>query len=281
MGKTEAAKFQAANKSKRRQIPAAAPKPLQLDPFQVKAIDFLLEGYSVLVAAPTGTGKTLIAEKLIEKILGLGNSAVYTSPIKALSNQKYRDFGRLFGRDRVGLITGDFSINETAPLLVMTTEIFRNWCFNNPEMLDLTTHVIFDEMHFLDDQDRGTTWEESIIFAPPQIKILGLSATVPNVREIARWMGEIRGCTVKVIEERRRAVPLELGWIPPSGAILSETEARAQVKEMQQAHRTRPEIPRQSDDKQPEEKRGAKKTRHKKSRRGRNYHEGIQLPNLQ
>jgi len=276
LGKTEAAKYQAAGKPRRRQIPAAAPKPLQLDPFQVKAIDFLLEGYSVLVAAPTGTGKTLIAEKLLEKILGLGNSAVYTSPIKALSNQKYRDFGRLFGRDRVGLITGDFSINETAPLLVMTTEIFRNWCFNNPEMLDLTTHVIFDEMHFLDDQDRGTTWEESIIFAPPHIKILGLSATVPNVREIARWMGEIRGCTVKVIEERRRAVPLELGWIPPSGKILSEAEARAQAKEMQQAHRTRPEIPRQSD-----ERKEVKRTRHKKSRRGRSYHEGIQLPNLQ
>jgi ATP-dependent RNA helicase HelY len=277
LGKIEAsAKDQAAGKPKRRQNPAAIPKPLQLDPFQVKAIDFLLEGYSVLVAAPTGTGKTLIAEKLLVKILGLGNSAVYTSPIKALSNQKYRDFGRLFGRDQVGLITGDFSINETAPLLVMTTEIFRNWCFNNPEMLDLTTHVIFDEMHFLDDQDRGTTWEESIIFAPPHIKILGLSATVPNVREIARWMGEIRGCTVKVIEERRRAVPLELGWIPPSCTILSEAEARAQAKEMQQAHRTRPEIPRQSDDK-PE----VKKTRHKKSRRGRSYHEGIQLPNLQ
>lgn len=277
MGKTEAAEDQADLKTRRRQVPVTAPKLLKLDPFQKKAADFLLEGYSVLVAAPTGTGKTLIAEKLIEKILGLGNSAVYTSPIKALSNQKYRDFGRLFGRERVGLITGDFSINETAPLLVMTTEIFRNWCFNNPEMLDLTTHVIFDEMHFLDDQDRGTTWEESIIFAPPHIKVLGLSATVPNVREIARWMGEIRGCTVKVIEERRRAVPLKLGWIPPSCAILSEAEARAQVKEMQQAHRTHSGLPKQSDDK-PEVKSAARK---KSRRRGRNYHERIQLPNLQ
>lgn len=276
MVSTEAAKYEADNKTRRRQIPAPTPKTLKLDPFQEKAIEFLLEGYSVLVAAPTGTGKTLIAEKLLEKILELGNSAVYTSPIKALSNQKYRDFGRLFGRDQVGLITGDFSINETAPLLVMTTEIFRNWCFNNPEMLDLTTHVIFDEMHFLDDQDRGTTWEESIIFAPGHIKILGLSATVPNVREIARWMGEIRGCTVKVIEEKRRAVPLKLGWISPSCRILSEAEARAEVKEMQQAHRMRSGSPTQSADK-PEEK----KESHKKSRRGRSYHEGIQLPNLQ
>lgn len=276
LGKTEAVKYKAAGKPKRRQIPDAIPKPLQLDPFQVKAIDFLLEGYSVLVAAPTGTGKTLIAEKLLVKILEIGNSAVYTSPIKALSNQKYRDFGRLFGRDKVGLITGDFSINETAPLLVMTTEIFRNWCFNNPEMLDLTTHVIFDEMHFLDDQDRGTTWEESIIFAPPHIKILGLSATVPNVREIARWMGEIRGSTVKVIEERRRAVPLELGWIPPSGKILNEAEARSQAKEMQQAHRTPSGFQKQSDDKTE-----AKKPSRKKSGRGRGHHERIQLPNLQ
>ncbi|MGB9826266.1 MAG: DEAD/DEAH box helicase, partial [Desulfofundulus sp.] len=153
---------------RRRRSKVALPKgPLKLDHFQEEAIAALLNGYTVLVAAPTGTGKTLIAEKLLEHILAAGRGAVYTSPIKALSNQKYRDFGLLFGPERVGLITGDLSLNERAPLLVMTTEIFRNWCFANPEELEHTSHVIFDEMHYLDDPERGTAWEESIIFAPP------------------------------------------------------------------------------------------------------------------
>ncbi len=215
------------------------PAPIKLDPFQEKAIAALLAGHSVLVAAPTGTGKTLIAEKLLEKILAEGKGAVYTSPLKALSNQKYRDFCRLFGREKVGLITGDLSINEAAPLLVMTTEIFRNWCFANPEMLDNTSHVIFDEMHYLDDLERGTTWEESIIFAPGHIKILGLSATVPNVREIAVWMGEIRGSSIEVIEEKKRAVPLKISWISPSGDVLDEDQARTEVEERREVRRTR------------------------------------------
>ena len=225
---------------RQRLFPAPVSSPIKLDAFQEKAIAFLLDGYSVLVAAPTGTGKTLIAEKLLEKILAQdGAGAVYTSPLKALSNQKYRDFGRLFGQDRVGLITGDLSINEAAPLLVMTTEIFRNWCFTNPEMLESTSHVIFDEMHYLDDLDRGTAWEESIIFAPPRIKILGLSATVPNVREIACWIEEVRNCVVKVIEEKKRAVPLKLGWISPSREILEEKEARKEIEERQEIRRVR------------------------------------------
>lgn len=225
---------------RQRLFPVPVASPVELDTFQEKAIAYLLDGYSVLVAAPTGTGKTLIAEKLLEKILAQeGIGAVYTSPLKALSNQKYRDFSRLFGQDRVGLITGDLLINEAAPLLVMTTEIFRNWCFTNPEMLESTSHVIFDEMHYLDDLDRGTTWEESIIFAPPQIKILGLSATVPNVREIARWMEEIRNCAVKVIEEKKRAVPLKLGWVSPAKEILEEKEAREEIEERQEIRRLR------------------------------------------
>ncbi len=205
--------------------------PLELDPFQVEAIESLLAGYDVLVAAPTGTGKTLIAEKLLEKVISSGKGAVYTSPIKALSNQKYRDFVAQYGKEKVGLITGDLSINEGAPLLVMTTEIFRNWCFANPEMLDQTTHVIFDEVHYLDDAERGTAWEESIIFAPVHMRIVGLSATVPNVREIANWIADIRGRTVKIIEERRRAVPLKLGWISVEGDVLGEEEAHEYIKE--------------------------------------------------
>ncbi|MQL53918.1 DEAD/DEAH box helicase [Desulfofundulus thermobenzoicus] len=217
----------------------AAGPPVSLDPFQEQAIEALLEGYSVLVAAPTGTGKTLIAEKLLVNILSEGKGAVYTSPIKALSNQKFRDFGQLFGQEQVGLITGDLSINERAPLLVMTTEIFRNWCFANPEDLAHTSHVIFDEMHYLDDQERGTAWEESIIFAPPHMKILGLSATVPNVREIASWMADVRGEVVKVIEERCRAVPLEIAWIAPGGEVLDEEEAREEIAERQEVRRWR------------------------------------------
>ncbi|MDQ0286686.1 ATP-dependent RNA helicase HelY [Desulfofundulus luciae] len=217
-------------------LPAA---PLKLDRFQEEAIAALLDGYTVLVAAPTGTGKTLIAEKLLEHILAAGKGAVYTSPIKALSNQKYRDFGRLFGPERVGLITGDLSINEKAPLLVMTTEIFRNWCFANPGELEHTSHVIFDEMHYLDDPERGTAWEESIIFAPPHMKILGLSATVPNIQEISSWMAEVRGEVVKVIEERCRAVPLEISWIAPGGDVLDEEEAREEIAERQEIRRWR------------------------------------------
>ncbi|MFZ5633295.1 MAG: DEAD/DEAH box helicase [Bacillota bacterium] len=213
--------------------------PIRLDPFQEEAFKLLAGGHNVLVAAPTGTGKTLIAEMLIEKVLADGRGSVYTSPIKALSNQKYRDFADRFGKERVGLITGDVSVNERAPLLVMTTEIFRNWCFANPEMLDDMTHVIFDELHYLDDRERGTAWEESIIFAPPHIRIVGLSATVPNVHELASWIADVRGQPVKVIEERCRAVPLELSWISPEGHVLEEDEAREHIRQRIERRRGR------------------------------------------
>jgi ATP-dependent RNA helicase HelY len=212
---------------------------IRLDPFQEKAIEALAGGYDVLVAAPTGTGKTLIAEVLIDKLLAAGLGSVYTSPIKALSNQKYRDFAGRFGKDKVGLITGDVSINERALLLVMTTEIFRNWCFADPEMLDGTTHVIFDELHYLDDMERGTAWEESIIFAPPHIKVVGLSATVPNVHELASWIAEVRSRPVKVIEEKCRAVPLKINWITPESDILEEEDAGDYIKRRMERRRGR------------------------------------------
>ncbi len=218
-------------------------KVLLLDSFQEQAITFLLEGHNTLVAAPTGTGKTLIAERLIEKVLAEGKGVVYTSPIKALSNQKYRDFSNMFGKDKVGLITGDVSVNERASLLVMTTEIFRNWCFANPEMLDNITHVIFDELHYLDDIERGTAWEESIIFAPQHVKLLGLSATVPNIKELASWISQVRQQAVKVIVEKSRAVPLELSWIAPDGIILNEEEAKDYIDEYMEKRRSRWEHP--------------------------------------
>lgn len=211
------------------------PAPIVLDEYQKESINALLEGRSLLVAAPTGTGKTLIAEKLVERTLELEREVIYTSPLKALSNQKYRDFAKLYGYDRVGLITGDISINERAPLLVMTTEIFRNWCFANPDWMENISHVIFDEVHYLDDPERGTAWEESIIFAPPHIRILGLSAAVPNIHELAAWMEEVRGEKVTVVEEYRRAVPLVINWLTPENEVLDEEEARDEIEALRQA----------------------------------------------
>lgn len=160
-----------------------------------------------------------------------GKAAVYTSPLKALSNQKFVDFRNVFGHDMVGLVTGDISINPYAPLLIMTTEIFRNRCFSEPKGLDDVACVVFDEIHYLDDPDRGTAWEESIIFAPPHVKFLGLSATVPNIQEIADWMAEVRGEPVEVVVERNRAVPLAINWLTSEGAILDEDEAREYIEE--------------------------------------------------
>ncbi|MCD5406238.1 MAG: DEAD/DEAH box helicase [Desulfotomaculum sp.] len=204
----------------------------QLDEFQVKAIEAVLSGQNVLVAAPTGTGKTLIAEKLAEKALGEGREVVYTSPLKALSNQKFADFKKLFGVEQVGLVTGDITINGEAPLTVMTTEIFRNKCFEDPEQLVNVAYVIFDEIHYLDDPHRGTAWEEAILFAPPHIKILGLSATVPNIEEVATWISEVRQSKMLVVVEQKRAVPLEFCWITADDYLLNESQAKHQVKKL-------------------------------------------------
>lgn|GEM_PF-1267903 len=220
---------------RREQEVLISPGPIVLDKYQEKSIAALLAGHSVLVAAPTGTGKTLVAEKLVERILAQDREVIYTSPLKALSNQKFRDFAKLYGHHRVGLITGDISINERAQLLVMTTEIFRNWCFSNPDWMENISHVIFDEVHYLDDVERGTAWEESIIFAPPHIRILGLSATVPNIHDLAGWMEEVRGEKVVVVEEYRRAVPLVINWLTPDHEVLDEDEARDEIEALRLA----------------------------------------------
>lgn len=203
-----------------------------LDRFQVEAIEALLSGHSVLVAAPTGNGKTLVAEKLAEKLMADGRGLIYTSPLKALSNQKYRDFREMFGEEKVGLVTGDISNNPGAPLLVMTTEIFRNWCLGEPEQLEKTAYVIFDEIHYLDDAERGTTWEESILFAPAHVKILGLSATVPNVEEIAGWISSVRGEKMIIVKESKRHVPLGVRWVLPNCRIVREAEAQREVADL-------------------------------------------------
>lgn len=182
---------------------------LQLDKFQIEAIDAINNGYSVIVSAPTGTGKTLVADYLVDKSIREEQKIIYTAPIKALSNQKFKDFTKQFGHDAVGIMTGDVVVNPTAPLLIMTTEIFRNQVITNDEELQQVSYVIFDEIHWLNDEDRGTVWEESIILAPPHIKILGLSATIANALELKEWIEAIRKETVVLVEEHQRIVPLD------------------------------------------------------------------------
>lgn len=179
-----------------------------LDSFQVKAIQAIQNNYSILVAAPTGAGKTLIAEYALEKSLKENNRIIYTAPIKALSNQKFRDFSREYG-NRIGILTGDVTINPDAQALIMTTEIFRNTVVDEPERFKDVSYVIFDEVHYLDDEERGTVWEESIIFAPEHIKIIALSATIPNLHTLAHWIRKVRGDNILVIEENHRPVPLK------------------------------------------------------------------------
>ena len=182
--------------------------PIQLDPFQEQAISWIEQEHSVLISAPTGAGKTLIAERAIEKALSREEGVIYTAPIKALSNQKYRDFRALYG-ERVGILTGDVSINTDAPILIMTTEIYRNSLFENSNRIKKVGWVIFDEIHYLDDPERGTVWEEAILFTPPEIRILALSATVPNVKQLADWIRAVHERSIAVVEESHRPVPLD------------------------------------------------------------------------
>jgi superfamily II RNA helicase len=192
--------------------------PFELDPFQAQAIAELDAGRSVLVSAPTGTGKTVIADHMVAEALEAGRMVVYTAPVKALSNQKFRDYVRLHGEDRVGLVTGDLVIRRDAPCLVMTTEILRNMLLTDDLPPDLS-HVILDEIHFLDDRERGTTWEEVLIYLPTRIQVLGLSATLSNLEDFAAWLGHVRGQRVSVIREETRAVPLELHMLDRQGGL--------------------------------------------------------------
>jgi len=177
------------------------------DDFQQKAIDIINREKSLIVSAPTGAGKTLIAEYAIEKALAKHEKTIYTAPIKALSNQKFRDFYQRYG-DTIGILTGDVSINPQASILIMTTEIYRNTLFEDPERLKNTSWVIFDEVHYLDDWERGTVWEEAIMFSPPEIKLLCLSATVPNLEEFADWIRTVHKREIEVVTETHRPVPL-------------------------------------------------------------------------
>src|SRR5207249_8105010 len=182
--------------------------PFPLDDYQVKAMQALEAGESVLVAAPTGSGKTVVAEFAVQRALSRHRKAFYTTPLKALSNQKFGDFSRQNGPSRVGLLTGDNSINSEAPVVVMTTEVLRNMLYEkSPTLLGLSS-VVLDEVHYLQDPYRGAVWEEVLIHLPLSVPVVCLSATISNAEEFGEWIGTLRGPTRVVIEERR-PVPLE------------------------------------------------------------------------
>lgn len=186
-------------------------KHFRLSPFQIQAFEAVRGGHNVLVAAPTGAGKTLVAEYAIEDAVLNGKRCIYTSPIKALSSQKFRDF-RDDPRIDVGIMTGDVTLHPTAQVIVMTTEILRNAIFENTGLLQGVEFVIFDEIHYMDDLERGTVWEESLIFLPPEVRLICLSATVSNVLELGNWLTEIREQETIIVQEKQRPVPLS-HWV--------------------------------------------------------------------
>ena len=215
-----------------------------MDAFQEEAIDKLDSGAGVLVCAPTSSGKTVVAEYAIFRALAEGVQVIYTTPLKALSNQKFRDFQKVHGEELVGLVTGENNINDSAPIVVMTTEILRNVIYEDPDRLRNVSYVILDEVHYIDDFPRGSVWEEIVIQAPAHIKLVGLSATIGNYRELADWMSQNRGHIDTVYTDRR---PVELRlWLSiqnrfhplfgPDGGVEQGTWAKAS-EEQEAAYR--------------------------------------------
>ncbi len=174
-----------------------------LDAFQHRAMDAIDRGESVLVSAPTGSGKTLVADYAAARALELGGKAFYTTPIKALSNQKFAELSARYGEERVGLLTGDVSHQAHAPIVVMTTEVLRNMLFSRSSILDGLEVVVLDEVHYLQDPYRGSVWEEVLVLTPPGISFVSLSATVSNARDFGAWLTSVRGPTRVVVETHR------------------------------------------------------------------------------
>ena len=178
-----------------------------LDPFQIEACRALEAGKGVLVAAPTGSGKTIVGEFAVHLALKQGKKCFYTTPIKALSNQKYSDLAKRYGADQVGLLTGDNSVNPDAPVVVMTTEVLRNMLYAGSETLSGLGYTVMDEVHYLSDRFRGAVWEEVIIHLPASVTLVSLSATVSNAEEFGDWLDTVRGDTEVIVAEHR-PVPL-------------------------------------------------------------------------
>ena len=181
--------------------------PFALDPFQRRACEALAQGHGVLVCAPTGAGKTVVGEFAVHLALAAGRKCFYTTPIKALSNQKHSDLVRRYGAQRIGLLTGDQAINGDADVVVMTTEVLRNMLYADSPALQGLSHVVMDEVHFLADRMRGAVWEEVILHLPDDVRLVSLSATVSNAEEFGGWIQTVRGDTTVVVDEHR-PVPL-------------------------------------------------------------------------
>ncbi|WP_414753859.1 DEAD/DEAH box helicase [Anabaena sp. CCY 9910] len=207
--------------------------PFDLDQFQKDAIASLNAGRSVVVCAPTGSGKTLVGEYAIYRALARGKRVFYTTPLKALSNQKLRDFREKFGFEQVGLLTGDASINRDAPILVMTTEIFRNMLYGTPigqvgiSLVDVEA-VVLDECHYMNDRQRGTVWEESIIYCPRGVQLVALSATVANSDQLTDWLSRVHGPT-DLIYSDFRPVPLEFHYCNPKGLFPLLNDSKTKI----------------------------------------------------
>ena len=190
--------------------------PFKLDPFQLEAIESIDAGKSVIVTAPTGSGKTVVAEFAVRRALERGRRCFYTTPLKALSNQKFGDLRKMYGEDQVGLLTGDISVNRNAAIVVMTTEVYRNMLYGTilgdvRTNLDLVESVIIDECHYMNDPDRGTVWEELVIYSPKNIQFVALSATVANAQELTDWFEKVHGPT-SLVQTDHRSVPLEFHY---------------------------------------------------------------------
>ncbi|MDE0145399.1 MAG: DEAD/DEAH box helicase [Nitrospira sp.] len=199
------------------------PQPFKPDDWQREAINCLATN-DVILSVPTGSGKTYVAIEAMRRAIEAERTVIYTSPLKALSNTKLTEFSQLFGADQVGILTGDRRDNPQAPILIMTTEILRNLLYDAASgeidmRLDTLGLIILDESQFLADAERGVVWEETIIFAPAQSRLLLLSASIGNPEEVAAWIGSIRSTSCHLIQHRKRSVPLRAAYLDPSGKL--------------------------------------------------------------